>query len=86
MRRRSGPGQRKPNTITDQGTNYLLQTGLLNVLINKNPFKVDFYDRLGGYALVQDDPTNAIQYNTSYSIIAENSTNALPYNSRMGTS
>jgi hypothetical protein len=26
------------NTFTDQGTNYLLQTGLLNVVINKNPF------------------------------------------------
>ncbi len=58
------------NTITDQGTNYLLQTALLNVVINKNPFRVDFYDRLGGYALVQDDPTNAIQYNTSYQMPA----------------
>src|SRR5208283_1647646 len=68
------------NTFTDQGTNYLLQTGLLNVVINKNPFRVDFYDKVGGYALLQDDPTNAIQYNTSYSIVTENSTNALPYN------
>jgi len=72
------------NTFTDQGTNYLLQTGLLNVVINKNPFRVDFYDKLGGYALLQDDPTNAIQYNTSYSIVAENSTNALPYNLPFG--
>ncbi len=67
----------EPNTITDQGTNYLLQTGLLNVVINKNPFRVDFYDRLGGYALVQDDPTNAIQYNTSYSIL--NDSSGIPY-------
>ncbi|MGD0059463.1 MAG: TIM-barrel domain-containing protein [Verrucomicrobiia bacterium] len=67
----------EPNTITDQGTNYLLQTGLLNVLINKNPFRVDFYDRLGGYALVQDDPTNAIQYNTSYNISTDAS--GIPY-------
>jgi len=65
------------NTFTDQGTNYLLQTGLLNVLINKNPFRVDFYDRLGGYALLQDDPTNAVQYDTSYSI--SNDASGIPY-------
>jgi len=68
------------NNITDQGTNYLLQTGLLNVLINKNPFRVDFYDRLGGYPLLQDDPTNAIQFNTSYSMYTDNTTNSFPYN------
>jgi alpha-glucosidase len=65
------------NTFTDQGTNYLLQTGLLNVLINKNPFRVDFYDKLGGYALLQDDPTNAVQYDTSYSIM--NDASGIPY-------
>src|SRR5580700_907242 len=65
------------NTIVDQGTNYLLQTALLNVLINKNPYRVDFYDRLGGYALLLDDPTNAIQYNTSYNISTDAS--GIPY-------
>src|ERR1035437_7479551 len=55
-------------SIADQGTNYLIQTPQLNVFVNKNPFKVDFVDRNAGYTLLQDDPTNSIQYDSTYTM------------------
>jgi alpha-glucosidase len=56
-------------SITDQGANYLIQTLQLNVLVNKSPFKVDFVDRNAGYTMLQDDPTNSIQYDPTYTMI-----------------
>jgi alpha-glucosidase len=56
-------------SITDQGTNYLIQTPQLNVLVNKSPFNVDFVDRNDGYTMLQDDPTNSIQYDPTYTMI-----------------
>jgi alpha-glucosidase len=56
-------------SITDQGTNYLIQTPQLNVLVNKSPFKVDFVDRNAGYTMLQDDPTNSIQFDPTYMMI-----------------
>ncbi len=50
----------------DQGTNYLLQTAVLNVIIYKAPFHVDFVDRIGGYPILQDDPAAAMQYDPNY--------------------
>lgn len=41
-------------TFSDQGTYYLLSTTLLDVIINKSPFKVDFKDKTAGYYLSQD--------------------------------
>src|ERR1017187_8405930 len=55
-------------SIVDQGTNYLIQTPQLNVFVNKSPFKVDFVDRNAGYILLQDDPTNSIQYDPTYTM------------------
>jgi alpha-glucosidase len=55
-------------SIADQGTNYLIQTPQLNVFVNKNPFKVDFVDRNAGYTLLQDDPTNSIQFDPTYTM------------------
>ncbi len=52
-------------TILDQGTNYLIQTPQLNVIVTKNPFKVDFLDRNAGYYLLQDDH---MEFDPTYSM------------------
>ncbi len=62
-------------SIADQGTNYLIQTPQLNVFVNKNPFRVDFADRNAGYTMLQDDPTNSIQYDPTYTMPGDSSSN-----------
>src|SRR5437867_9103645 len=49
-------------TFTDQGSTYLIQTPQLDVVVTKNPFKVDFKDKSGFY-LVQDDHS---EFDSSY--------------------
>ena len=49
-------------SFTDQGSTYLIQTPQLDVVVTKNPFKVDFKDKSGFY-LVQDDHS---EFDSSY--------------------
>ena len=51
-------------SITDQGTNYLIQAPQVDVIVTKSPFKVDFKDKSGFY-LLQDDH---MEYDPAYTM------------------
>jgi alpha-glucosidase (family GH31 glycosyl hydrolase) len=73
--------------ITGGATNYVMQTALLTVTIQGNPFAVTFVDKLAGYTLAQDDPVNSIQFDPSYNIVSDQATNNnFPFNLPQGIS
>lgn len=52
------------SSIIDQGSTYLIQTPQLDVVVTKNPFRVDFKDP-SGYPLLEDA---AMEYDPAYSM------------------
>lgn len=57
-------------TFTDEGTHYRLATSELDVIIQKNPFKVDFKDK-SGFMLLQD---GQMEYDPDYNFVGQRGT------------